>query len=214
MYDSTGPPAPKGCEPGRRFLEPIEQTFEWLSVAVTFASHNVTVGHWNKTVLDAYLRTCAVSNSVRANVWRVSSGRAPTDNVKRAKKSNPGTEVAEMDDGELLNDFDLIDSSPDGIPGIWRSQLLLSTYIDCGMHLIFHGILATAVERIEMILSDYKLNKTFERLVNSYFQDIISYRLEWCKIKSLPKNNGLRKMSWHWQDFFRGCTLSCSTIRR
>jgi len=59
----------------------------------------------------------------------------------------------------------------------------MNAYLDCGMHLVFHGILAYCVEKMDEFLADHGLTQKFERLVNSYLLDIQSLRLEWCKMK-------------------------------
>ena len=59
------------------------------------------------------------------------------------------------------------------------------------MHLVFHGILAYCVEKMDEFLADHGLTQKFERLVNSYLLDIQSLRLEWCKMKCFPKKQWL-----------------------
>ena len=51
-------------EIGAFFVSPVRQNFQWLTKAVMLAAHNVTTGVWNKGVMEAYLRTCAVAGSV------------------------------------------------------------------------------------------------------------------------------------------------------
>ena len=67
----------------------------------------------------------------------------------------------------------------------------MNAYLDCGMHLVFHGILAYCVEKMDEFLADHGLTQKFERLVNSYLLDIQSLRLEWCKMKYFPKKQWL-----------------------
>ena len=67
----------------------------------------------------------------------------------------------------------------------------MRSYIDCGMHLVFHGVVATCVSVMEDFITDHGLTQQFERLANHYLQDIQSLRLEWCKMKQLPKTQWL-----------------------
>jgi len=69
------------------------------------------------------------------------------------------------------------------VPALWNSALLMNDYHDCGMHLVFHGVLAYCVEKRIFLLADHGLTQKCERLVNSYLLDIQSLRLEWCKMK-------------------------------
>ena len=68
---------------------------------------------------------------------------------------------------------------------------MLNAYLDCGMHLVFHGIVAYCVERVEEFMVDQGLTQKFERLANTYLIDIQLLRLDWCKMKFLPKKQWL-----------------------
>ncbi len=48
-----------------KYLIPVRQTFKFLIAAVVFASYNGAEGVWTKRVMDVYLRTCVVAQSVR-----------------------------------------------------------------------------------------------------------------------------------------------------
>ena len=67
----------------------------------------------------------------------------------------------------------------------------MRSYVDCGMHLVFHGVVATCVSVMEDFMKDHGLTQQTERLANHYLQDIQSLRLEWCKMKLLPKTQSL-----------------------
>ena len=64
------PTAPDGRHPGATYVVPVQQTFGWMGAAVEFTVHNVRARIWNKGMMDAYLRTCAIPTSVREHVWR------------------------------------------------------------------------------------------------------------------------------------------------
>ena len=69
------------------------------------------------------------------------------------------------------------------LPLMWLSSLAMCAYVDCGMHLIFHGVVAYCVAHMEEFVKNHGLTQQFERLANHNLQDIQSLRLEWCKIK-------------------------------
>ena len=167
---------------GVRFVVPVRQSFEWMIQAVTFASHNVAAGIWNKGVMNAYLRTCAIAESVRNKVWTISRG-SDTDS---------DAAVVSEDDGEIGDGIiQVVEEGSSVVPSLWQSFLLMRCYLDCGMHLVFHGVVAYCVERIDEFLADHGLTPSFERLVNTYMLDIQSLRLDWCKMKYFPKKQ------WH-----------------
>ena len=87
-----------------------------MKTAVDLAESNVRVGHWNKGVMTAYLRTCAVSQRVIKNLWRV------------GKKMNPVEAdhdvVTDYEDGELDNGWTA--ASNDTYPKICDSNVPFS----------------------------------------------------------------------------------------
>ena len=45
------------------------------------------------------------------------------------------------DDCEIFDGYQLIlGGSSNVVPSIWFSLLIMSAYLDCGIHLVFHGI--------------------------------------------------------------------------
>ena len=77
------------------------------------------------------------------------------------------------------------------MPKNWQSRLNINCFIDCAMHLIFHGVLATLVEVIDDFLTDQKLGTALAKLSNQFLLELESLRLEWCKAKPLPKKQWL-----------------------
>ena len=70
---------------------------------------------------------------------------------------------------------------------IWQSRLDINSFIDCGMQLIFHGVLASLLEVLDSVFTDVKMGTAFENTVNVYLLEIELFRLEWCKTKPVPK---------------------------
>ena len=175
------PDAPKGRSTFETQIDPIKQTFEFLRMAVLFAAFNVAAGVWTKTTMNVYLRTCSVAKTVRDYVWQVS------------KSQNAITTLEEIieEDGEVSDGFQPKTNEMYIAPYIWYSKLVMSSYVDCGMHLVFHGVLAYTVEVMERFITDHKLSNQFLDLVNDYLDDIEGHRLEWCKVKTFPKKQWL-----------------------
>ena len=179
------PEAPEGRAVGARFIVPVRQTFEWMIKTVKYAAHNVRSGVWNKGVMTAYLRTCSIAKSVRENVW----------NMSRDTTNPQSDEVFDSyaeEDGEITDGYaPVIQEGSSIIPALWTCKLLMNNYLDCGMHLIFHGVLAYCVEKMDEFITDHGLTPKFEKLVNAYMLDIKSLRLDWCKMKYFPKKQWL-----------------------
>ena len=176
----NSPQVPVGREIGAKYLPPVQQTFQWLISAVNLAAHNVSAGVWNKGVMVAYLRTCSITTSVRDNLW-----------TRCRPVGNRDVVEVVSDDGEIVDGFDPLlelDEENGVIPKIWKSELKMNAYIDCCMHLIFHGIVSYCVERVEEFMKTHQVTPDFEKLVNIYIIDIQGHRLEWCKVKTFPKS--------------------------
>ena len=63
----------------------------------------------------------------------------------------------------------------------------MKTYFDCGMHLVFHGIVAYCVEQLEAFIKDHGMRPVFLQRANGVLLNIADILLEWCKTKPLPK---------------------------
>jgi hypothetical protein len=176
--DEGAPLPANGREVGVKFIKPIPQSFEMLIASVNYAAYHVRFNLWNKGNMDAYLRTCAISKRVRDHLWSV---------IKQNQQDSTMVDDGEIDDGYNP----LTDDSDDLMPKLWLSRLDINSFIDCGMHLIFHGILASVVEVLESFFADHKIFAAFERTVNVHLLEIQSMRLEWCKTKPVPKKQWL-----------------------
>ena len=77
------------------------------------------------------------------------------------KKLNPveadDDVFADYEDRELNNGW--LAASSDTYPKIWDSNVPFDARLDCGMHLLFHGIVASIVEQIKDFVKRHGLNK-------------------------------------------------------
>ena len=115
------------------------------------------------------------------NVWCVGKDLNPVD--------ADNDEIADYEDGEL--DSGWIAASRDTYPQIWDSNVPFDARLDCGMDLLFHGIVAYIIEQMEEFMKRHELNKKFEKEVNQHLLKLCVLRLDWCKIKTLPKKQWL-----------------------
>ena len=127
---------------------------------------------WNKGVMTAYLRTCAISRCVQDHLWCVL--QADDNNLL------PVVEIEEINDNDEIDGgyAPITSGNIDYVPKIWQSQLNINSYVDCGIHLIFHGVLASMVEVLGSVFTDLKLGTKFENSVNAYLLKVESLRLE------------------------------------
>ena len=142
MCANDSPDPPVGREIGVSHIIPVNQTFPWLIQAGTFDTHNVMLGIWNKGVMEAYLRTCSIATTVRTNIWNLCRPKRTT-NIINEEETNV------VDDNEVDDSYAHIATVGESkfVPALWNSPLLMNAYLDCGMHLVFHGILAYCVEK-------------------------------------------------------------------
>ena len=180
------PPPPFHRSTKETYVHPVYQTFKFLVAAVLFATYNVTNGVWNKGMLDAYLRTCAVSKTVREYIWK---SRKSSDNhdVPEASNEDEGCDS----DGELDDGYAPLMTSNGLAPVLWYCRIAMNAFIDCGMHLIFHGIVAYVIEIIATFVADHGKTPQFLDMINPHLVDIANLRLEWCKTKTFPKKQWL-----------------------
>ena len=174
------PEVPLGREPGIHCILPVKQTFAWFRSVFAFASFNVKMGTWGKGKLLAYMRSCAISASVIDKVWSVNKSTTVEE-----------SEQIPIDEGEIADGFQVMSKSSSGLPVIWTWDVLSDVFLDCGMHLVFHGVVANIVEVAHQFMADHGLASEFMRMVNPYMLDIATLRLDWCHMKLLPKSQWL-----------------------
>ena len=73
------------------------------------------------------------------------------------------------------------------VPRMWESNIVMESYLDCGMHLTFRGVVSDNIELVRSFMSDHGLESKFNHLVNPFLLDIQSLRLPWCHMKYFPK---------------------------
>ena len=61
-------------------------------------------------------------------------------------------------DGELDDGYVPLMTSNGMAPVLWYCRMAMNAFIDCGMHLIFHGIVAYIVEVIATFVANHEKN--------------------------------------------------------
>ena len=175
-YHPQSPEIPAGKKPGSKFIIPVKQSFAWLRSVFDFTSFNVKMGVWKKGTMKAYMRSCSVSSSVIEKLW----------NENKATTSDESKEI-QINDGEVEDGFQVVSRGGSGLPVIWTWDVLADVFLDCGMHLVFHGVVANIVEVAHQFMTDHKLGSEFIKIVTPYMSDIMTLRLDWCHMKLFPK---------------------------
>ena len=122
------------------------------------------------------MRSCSVSSYVIEKLW--SENKVTTSDE---------TEEIQINDGEVEDGFQVVSRGGSGLPVIWTWDVLADVFLDCGMHLVFHGVVANIVEVAHQFMTDHKLGSEFIKIVTPYMSDIMTLRLDWCHMKLFPK---------------------------
>ena len=190
--------APPGRLPGQGLLGPIKQRTEWMMKALKTAYNGMRNQRWSKKTTEAYLQSCNV-------------GGATVDKV---------TEVAKAD---LKNKTQ---SKPEKYtPKFWTLVDCFSRFRlpDLPMHGLAHGIIPDVMDVIHTILKNFKKGGHFCAFANrTTMEDVASFRLDWCKVKSLPKAAWvgentmayMRLMSYMYGMYFSSNKLSSSETEK
>lgn len=162
--DPMSPTPPEKRSVPINYLKPIQLSYCVMIRALRFAAHNVAHFKWNKGTTQAYLRSCAIPDRVTDKMYN---------------------QLHEMEDSEETTDGAC--QSDIYIPYVWRSSVSMCAWIDAGMHLIFHGIIATIMKVMEEVFAGEARQVPFEDLINPYLLSIQELRLDWLHVKTLPK---------------------------
>ena len=144
---------------------PMLQTFGWLEQGLLYAFHNATISdrsqRWLKQQIEPYLKSMGMNQKVINGLWK---------SVVH-KRKNPNADTLPF------------------VPYLWKVQhvLPMEKFINSPMHLLFHGVVDDVMKLVHKFMSKYNKLETFERFVNEYLLEIEMFRLDWCKLRKLPK---------------------------
>ena len=161
------PPANRGVS--EKFLKPVRMSFEFMSSAIKFAAHNVVHGGWYKGNTKAYLSSCAIPERVVDRLYH-HLGR-----LEDSEDTDKATELFEA-----------------AAPNVIRQTIVpMFTWIEAGMHHVFHGVVARIMLLMEEVFASEDKKTPFEDLINPYLLGIEELRLDWLHVKTLPKTQWL-----------------------
>ena len=153
---------PEGREPGLSCLGPIKLSVDWMRKVLRTAYRGRRYWGWSKATTEAYLGSCNV-------------GGAAGEKVESLARSD-------RDNGTVSNPSDIE-------PGIWNAIDVFSRFRmpDLPMHGLAHGIVPDSDNIIQTIFKNHGLCTRFYTMANKIIDDVASFRLDWCKVKTLPK---------------------------
>ena len=154
--------APKGREVGLVRLPAVHQSVEWMIKGIKFAYIEVFEGSWGKANIEEYMKTMNIKTSTMKSVY----------------------------DAALYDRENNIPPNPSKVvPKLWELWDLFRAgrLPDTPMHQIGHGIGPDIMIVFHQILSHYGKMTQFYKWANKYVADIGSWRLDYCKLKDLPK---------------------------
>ena len=151
--------------PGLTHLGPMKLTSLALRSVCTYAYHAFRLRIWTKSVAEQYLRTCNINDKRICIVME----KADNDG-KRKSISEPDTYLPEIWSTDEKHDM------------FQRFKLP-----DLPLHAIAHGIIDNVMEATQKIFAHWKKYTEYTENANLTILDVATFRLSWCKLKSLPK---------------------------
>ena len=154
--------APEGRVPGVPLLGPVKLSAEFLRTASTLAYTARLNNVWKKATVKSYLQKCNITDSRIDKI------------INKAEEDRKHNRTSEPEQYQ---------------PKIW-------TVIDCfdrfrlpdlPMHALAHGIIADCMDIIHQIFAHHKKATAFFNFANVILEQVTSCRLDYCKVKSLPK---------------------------
>ena len=74
----------------------------------------------------------------------------------KLKKTQKSDDTEEVSDG-----YDPIKSNISIAPMIYYSDLVMGTYLDCDMHLVFRRVVAYCIKVLEQFITDHNVHQLF-----------------------------------------------------
>ena len=157
---------PKGREVGLSHLGPVKLTALFMRLACHYAYKARLCGIWTVPNVKEYLRSCNINQHWIDKI---------VERVEHDKKHKIESSVYEV------------------VPKIWLGETDYEdpfkhfNFPDLPLHALAHGIIPDVMDAIHQILANWRKFTDYVNIANQIIHDIADMRLDWCKIKSLPK---------------------------
>jgi hypothetical protein len=155
-----------------RFNGPVLLTGEFMMPVCLFAYEARRCNYWLKANMEEYLRTCNLRQSWIEHIEAL----VKTD---KANQTRSGVEALVLI--VWLPEYDFFK----------RHRCPMAP-----MHAIAHNMTAHVMDFHHQILSKWKKFNEFVSFANRIISHIESFKLEWCKVKILPKASWIGENKW------------------
>jgi hypothetical protein len=154
---------PKGRHPGATHIGPKKLSSKWMIAVCLYAYDARRLGYWTKENIMEYLRTCNIQDSVIEAIDKIAQEDRKSESISPPEKY---------------------------IPEVWHITNLFSrnTCFDAPMHGFCHGMIVNTMDANHQIFANWKRLTNYITKANCYIKTIDSFKLDWIKIKSLPKS--------------------------
>ena len=176
-----------------RYLQPCEQTFDWLRQGCQFCFHNVYHRVWNLGTSDEYIRCLGLSQGFNRKYIVEPAIKLY---AKNPNHPNPSSTMI--------------------FPPLWNSNTELDRFIDIPMHLLFLGVIKSTIEWTFQWLKLHKVLKSFGNKVDSSHMQIKQLQCDFCKIEGFKNGQEMGTSGWRAENhlaFSRIMTFSFSFIK-
>jgi len=157
---------PDGRKPGMKFLGPVRQNQKFMRDACMLAYEARRMGCWTKGNVEEYLRCCNINAKTIEKI---------EETAFKDYRLRTSSKPEEYLPGIFVEDFEVDLFERNRLP-------------DLPMHGLAHGIIPDTMDIVHVVLGHHKKYAAFMNFANETLDDIGTFRLDYCKAKSLPKS--------------------------
>ena len=154
-------PMPEGRTCDLKKMGPVKLTTDWVLKAIRCGYFGVRVGNWGKKNIHSFYRRCNIKTSEADRVLE-----AALEDKERGVVDAAAVEPMFLKLVECFRNY---------------------IFPDLPMHGLAHGIIPDCMEITHTIFAKYKKRQSFFDYANPILEDVASFRLDYCKLKTLPK---------------------------
>ena len=179
----TSPQAPRERDVNNlTYLEPVEQTIEWLKMGCRFCFHNVFYSTWNLGVAKEYMRSLGVTHAF--------SRKYVISTAKQLLAEQPN----HPDPSSTLK-----------FPPLWEINIKMDQYIDVPMHLLFLGITKAIIEFTFQWITLHERLSSFGQYVHPLHRNIQQIQSEFCRLESFTCSGSTSTSGWKSENYLAFC---------
>ena len=169
--DNAPEKMPEERRAGMNCLPPVKLSMNFVVQAIRCGYYGVRLGNWTKPNIEEYFKTCNIKTSTAHAVYEIA--------VKHKSEQSDECPTHES----------LVANASEAVPNFL-------TTVDCWerfrfpnlpMHGLAHGMIPDVMEIVHSVFKKYGKLAAFIKFANATLTDVASFRLDYCKLKILPK---------------------------